>query len=134
MHDVLECLQGTMQYDVSNNTYHVKYGKKGYGKSVLYRKRGEVTFALPHVQVLELITEALAKGEQTRTFKVDIEDRLGSPGYPEYWPTHANIKRYTGPVNVSLTLNNGEAGLKFELSDHDKHPWSGWVNTYTRKV
>lgn len=101
-------------------------GQTGYGDEVFSMKSGLITIHIPEAIITQLLAAAIDKGEAKVDFVTDVEDRLGSPGSPNFQGWEDNVKQYHGQVILSLKIENGEARFSYQLPEHELHDWSGY--------
>ena len=113
-------------YRECTDSYYLHRGSKGYGDEVFEKKTGAISIGVRRKSMERLVKQALKKGKSRLTIKTSIEDRLGSPGYPEYMWYEESVKRYRGKAVIFLELKDNELKFDWELPEHDQHGWSGW--------
>ena len=115
-----------LDYQPMYDKYYLKDGNEGYGDEVFEKDTGAITIAIPGKSILDLASKAVQHGKAEIEIETNIEDRLGSPGYPDYLWYENNVKQYRGKANIRLEITEGEPILSYELPEHDRHKWSGW--------
>ena len=81
---------------------------------------------IPQKYMKELLQQAINTGQGKIEIQTDIEDRLGSPGWPEYQSWENNVKNYCGKAVISLVIKEDNLIFSYELPEHENHPWSGY--------
>lgn len=107
--------------------YRFSIGSEGYGSEVLQALEGEITVYIEHyvIQGILELAQHRSRQEAYREVLVDVIDRLGSPGYPEYQWWENNTKNYRG--EATITARAGEpASLTITLPEHFRFEWYGW--------
>ena len=122
----VEKMKKEEKYSEECDSFYLSRGSEGYGSSVFEQETGCVTLSVPATQMLELMLCALTEESGRLELITDIEDRLGSPGYPDYFSWESNVKSYRGKAIISLIFKDGKPEFSFDLPEHESHPWSGW--------
>ena len=112
--------------DLNGENYVFTEGQEGYGPEVFDMQTGRISLKLPVSIAEELIEMTVKEGMGTKEYRAEIEDRLGSPGYPDYQWYENNTKQYIGRVQATLSLVNNKPSLQLRLQDHLEQKWHGW--------
>jgi len=113
-------------YSHTSDLFYLRDGDLGYRDEVFGKRTGCVEICIPQKYMKELLQQAINTGQGKIEIQTDIEDRLGSPGWPEYQSWENNVKNYCGKAVISLVIKEDNLIFSYELPEHENHPWSGY--------
>ena len=123
---IMGVLKSIFNYDRKHDMFYFKGGDEGSGEEVFEKEFGALTISFPGSSVAALVTKAVREEKAGIDVEMDVEDRLGSPGSPEYLWWENNTKQYTTQARIALDLSGNALKISLELPDHGLHPWHGW--------
>jgi hypothetical protein len=111
-----------------HDRYIFETGDEGYGPEVLEKEAGRLVVTVRPNDVEELIELARRRvsKEASRSVLTDVEECLGSPGYPNYLWYERNVRHYRGEASLSLDMSDDVVSFSITLPEHFRHEWSGW--------
>ena len=101
---VLELLKTQLDYHREKDVFYLRDGSEGYGEEVFKKNTGTVSIRIPGCSMAELVRHTLDEGKGRLEIETDIEDRLGSPGYPDYLWWESAVKQYTGKAILLMEI------------------------------
>ncbi len=122
----LAIAKSILNFDREQNAFYIKRVDEGYGNEVFDKDTGALTFKISGKDIEQTIREAVKNGKASLDINMEVEDRLGSPGYPDYMWWENNVKQYTGKAKISFEIENEIIKLSIELPHHFDKEWSGW--------